>query len=428
MTIPQSTVLDNFNRANETPLSNSGKWSQSPTATSGLRLDTNQAFIGGNNTGSYWNVARVGPDFEIYCTIVAYDSSSQGGFDLVLWGSPPATTPRLRYYMEINSGGGYAVHRIYRDGNALALNNGALNNVAVGLGVDKMLLRRVGSIVEAWNYTAARGWVRAVAVNELTADLATFGAPFTNGYAGVSLTANASAARVDDFGAATLVGGSGGLVELGVSGKRDRVAVRGYKPVPGGMARGISDRLLLARRMWVTPSVPTVAPVSVSSGGGVSLFGYGYGVAGGVPGPPGPAGPAGPPGPSPERGSVPTESLLPVDGGETGYIYYVEDTGHVWTWHAADPAEGEDAYWEDLGSFRGDPGPPGPPGPPGLTYEFTQASPSATWTVVHNLNMHPSVTVVDSGGSVIVPNVFYNDLNTLTIGFGSATTGKAFLN
>lgn len=62
------------------------------------------------------------------------------------------------------------------------------------------------------------------------------------------------------------------------------------------------------------------------------------------------------------------------------------------------------------------------------TYTHTQGSPAATWNVAHNLNKYPSVDVVDSGGSVVIPNVVYNDLNNVTITFGSATSGKAYCN
>jgi hypothetical protein len=79
------------------------------------------------------------------------------------------------------------------------------------------------------------------------------------------------------------------------------------------------------------------------------------------------------------------------------------------------------------GGTVGPPGPAGPPGP-GAVYEFTQASPSATWTVTHNLGLHPSVTVVDTGGSVVIPDVHYASVNALTISFGSATSGAAYLN
>jgi len=65
---------------------------------------------------------------------------------------------------------------------------------------------------------------------------------------------------------------------------------------------------------------------------------------------------------------------------------------------------------------------------PGNTFIFTQTTPATTWTVTHSLNAFPSVTVVDSGGSEIIPTLVYTDSNTVTLTFGSATSGKAFLN
>jgi hypothetical protein len=64
----------------------------------------------------------------------------------------------------------------------------------------------------------------------------------------------------------------------------------------------------------------------------------------------------------------------------------------------------------------------------GATYVHTQGSPSASWVVVHNLGWWPSVTVVDTGDSVVIPDVHYDSANQATLVFGSATSGKAYLN
>lgn len=61
-------------------------------------------------------------------------------------------------------------------------------------------------------------------------------------------------------------------------------------------------------------------------------------------------------------------------------------------------------------------------------YTHNQPTAAASWVVVHNLNRHPSVMVVDTGDSVIVPDIHYDSLNQITINFGSATSGKAYLN
>jgi len=53
---------------------------------------------------------------------------------------------------------------------------------------------------------------------------------------------------------------------------------------------------------------------------------------------------------------------------------------------------------------------------------------SATWTVVHNLNKYPSVSIVDTAGDEVIGQVHFNDSNTVTITFTAAFSGKAFIN
>lgn len=61
-------------------------------------------------------------------------------------------------------------------------------------------------------------------------------------------------------------------------------------------------------------------------------------------------------------------------------------------------------------------------------YEHTQATPSKTWMIVHNLGRYPSVTVVDSAGSEVIGDVIYLDNSTVKVSFESAFGGKAYLN
>ena len=67
-------------------------------------------------------------------------------------------------------------------------------------------------------------------------------------------------------------------------------------------------------------------------------------------------------------------------------------------------------------------------GPTHSTYTHTQNTPSATWTITHNLNCFPSVSVVDSAGSVVIGDVNYTNANTLVVTFAAAFGGKAYLN
>jgi hypothetical protein len=78
---------------------------------------------------------------------------------------------------------------------------------------------------------------------------------------------------------------------------------------------------------------------------------------------------------------------------------------------------------------QGDVGPPGPMGPPGgASFTFQQDVPSALWSVTHDLNRFPSVTVVDTGGSEVWPDVHYLDAMSVDLAFGSPTTGRAYFN
>lgn len=61
-------------------------------------------------------------------------------------------------------------------------------------------------------------------------------------------------------------------------------------------------------------------------------------------------------------------------------------------------------------------------------YTHTQDVVSDIWTIQHNLNKKPSVTVIDSGNSVVEGDISYIDNNTLTISFSGAFSGKAYCN
>ena len=60
-------------------------------------------------------------------------------------------------------------------------------------------------------------------------------------------------------------------------------------------------------------------------------------------------------------------------------------------------------------------------------YTHIQNSPQSTWLVEHGLDRKPSVTIIDSGLSVVYGNVTYIDNNSLTIVFNASFGGKAYL-
>jgi hypothetical protein len=61
-------------------------------------------------------------------------------------------------------------------------------------------------------------------------------------------------------------------------------------------------------------------------------------------------------------------------------------------------------------------------------YVYTQSTASASWVIAHNLNKYPSVSIVDSGGNMVMGEITYTDVNNLTITFSASFSGKAYLN
>ena len=61
-------------------------------------------------------------------------------------------------------------------------------------------------------------------------------------------------------------------------------------------------------------------------------------------------------------------------------------------------------------------------------YTHTQDVVSDIWTIQHNLNKMPSITVIDSAGSEVFGEIDYVDENNVTLTFTGAFSGKAYLN
>jgi hypothetical protein len=62
------------------------------------------------------------------------------------------------------------------------------------------------------------------------------------------------------------------------------------------------------------------------------------------------------------------------------------------------------------------------------TFEYQQVTPSTTWNIAHNLGKFPSITVIDTGDTVVTGQYTYIDNNNVTLTFSAAFAGKAYLN
>lgn len=64
--------------------------------------------------------------------------------------------------------------------------------------------------------------------------------------------------------------------------------------------------------------------------------------------------------------------------------------------------------------------------PSGGSFIHNQSVSSSTWVISHNLGFFPSVSVVDSGGSMVIGDVSYITVNQVSIAFSSSFGGKAY--
>ena len=62
------------------------------------------------------------------------------------------------------------------------------------------------------------------------------------------------------------------------------------------------------------------------------------------------------------------------------------------------------------------------------TFIFNQVAPSNQWNITHNLGKFPSITVIDTGDTVVSGEYIYDNNNQVTLNFSVPFSGKAFLN
>ena len=184
------SVLDGFNRANESPLSGGAKWSNGVNGSNetGSQVVSNAlACSKSTSCASWWNVAPYGPDTEVWGTVTTL----------------PGAGNQLRLYARIQQPGSLAVDAYMLRTNQLAgidevylerVDNSAFvrlltvgQELAVG---DTLLLRASGSRLEAW-LKHGSAWSRLGGVTDTTYPAAGFVGAGVRGTTG----------RLDDFGA-----------------------------------------------------------------------------------------------------------------------------------------------------------------------------------------------------------------------------------
>src|SRR5262245_55176204 len=186
------TSVDSFDRANENPLSDAGRWSNglNGSGETGLFTTSNTLACSKTSTCTGWrNASQYGPDTEVWATVSALPGTNNqirlsariqqpgtAGFDGYMLRTNQLTGPDEVYLERIDNGA--FVRR-------LTINQ----ELSAG---DRLLLRVKGSTLEAWRYAGA-SWSRLGVVQDTTYAGA--------GYAGIGI--RGTAGRLDDFGVRT---------------------------------------------------------------------------------------------------------------------------------------------------------------------------------------------------------------------------------
>jgi hypothetical protein len=66
--------------------------------------------------------------------------------------------------------------------------------------------------------------------------------------------------------------------------------------------------------------------------------------------------------------------------------------------------------------------------PQSATFIFTQGVAATTWNITHNLGKFPSITVIDTGNTVVTGEYNYTSNINVTLTFSAGFAGKAYLN
>jgi len=182
--------LDSFNRANENPLSDGGKWSNGAAGSgeSGLYLTSNVVACSKSTTCTAWrNTPQYGPDSEAWATVTTLPGNGNV-VRLKLRLQTPGSNAVDGYMLMYVQASGTDTVALYRLTNgAFTVLASANREIAAGT---RLFVRAQGNALEGWVQEGST-WTRVVQATDSTYPSA--------GYAGVGVRGKKG--RIDDFGA-----------------------------------------------------------------------------------------------------------------------------------------------------------------------------------------------------------------------------------
>ena len=189
---PPLPTVDSFDRANENPLSDAGRWTNGINGSeTGLNTTSNALACSKSTTCTAWrNNAQYGPDVEVW-TKVSTLPGTNNAVRLLGRLKEVGTSTYDGYMLRTSQLAGTDQVFLERVDNGAVITRLTMNQeLAVG---DILLLRVKGSTLEAWRNDGT-SWSRLGVVTDTTYA--------AGGYAGVGI--RGTSGRVDDFGARSL--------------------------------------------------------------------------------------------------------------------------------------------------------------------------------------------------------------------------------
>jgi hypothetical protein len=202
MAFPTTTVIDNFNRVNEDPVSDGGKWSIGPDefgGTNNLRVANDELHMSTTTTPSngYRNDQDYGPDTEVYATIAILPATACVLYArLVNIGA--GTTDGYACYFDFDAADSALICRVDND-SLVGLGASITPPAEYSVG-DKIGLECIGSTIAAYVYQSG-SWAQLGTRTDGTYTAA--------GKIGIRIADGGLNGAVDDFGGGTVVGGGG---------------------------------------------------------------------------------------------------------------------------------------------------------------------------------------------------------------------------
>lgn len=223
MAFPTTGLIDSFNRADENPVSDGGKWTSPAFPSDGnLQVITSQLGTVSSWCSAYRNDITPGPDSEAYLTVVTV--SGGVATELLLRLANPGVSTVSGYMMDVTSGGTWSLWKIVNNVQT-QIGSNATQVVSNG---DSIGFEIIGSTLKGYYKSGAGAWTQIITVTDAT----------HSGAGRVGIAGNGGLYRWDDFGGGTVtvaVAGGGALPRPLLMTLGHRLGLR--LPVPARAAR-----------------------------------------------------------------------------------------------------------------------------------------------------------------------------------------------